>query len=111
MAVGHKVLAEQMTQPQALLTVVTVTLEDRGDGGLRVYSDDLPGLILSGSNRESVADKIAPAIQALFAHKGCRGVIVRAAQPLSAVLQKASPRDMDVHVHHEQFVVELPEAA
>jgi hypothetical protein len=105
-------LAEQMTHPQTLLTIVTVTLEDRADGGLRVYSEDLPGLILSGPDRESVGEKIAPAIAALFEHKGFRGVIVRAAQPLSAVLQKASPRDVDLHVHHEQqFVVELPEAA
>lgn len=97
---------------QTRLTIVTVTLEDREDGGLRVYSDDLPGLILSGSDRNSVGTKIAPAIQALFEHKGFKGVIVRAAQPLSAVLQQASPRDMDVHIHHEQqFVVELSEAA
>jgi hypothetical protein len=103
--------AEQMSDLQPkLLTIVTVTLEDREDGGLRVYSDDLPGLILSGPNRDSVAEKIAPAIQALFEHKGFRGVVVRAAQPLNTVLQKASPRDMDVHVH-QQFVVELPEAA
>ena len=102
-------LAEQMTQ--TLLTIVVVTLEDREDGGLRVYSDDLPGLILSGPNRDLVVEKIAPAIWALFEHKGFRGVVVRAAQPLNAVLRKASPRDVGVHIHHEQFVVEVPEAA
>lgn len=103
-------LAEQMTHAQTLLTIVTVTLEDREDGGLRVYSDDLPGLILSGPDRDSVSEKIAPAIQALFEYKGFRGVIVRAAQPLNAVLKKASPRDVALHVH-QQFVVEMPEAA
>ena len=67
---------------QTHLTIVTVTMEDRGDGGLRVYSDDLPGLILSGADRTAVASKIAPAIQALFEHKGFSSVTVRAAQPL-----------------------------
>jgi hypothetical protein len=96
---------------QSHLTIVTVTVEDRGDGGLRVYSDDLPGLILSGADRTAVASKIAPAIQALFEHKGFRSVTVRAAQPLRVVLQQTSPRDMDMHVQDEQFVVELSEAA
>jgi hypothetical protein len=93
------------------LTVITVTLEDREDKGLRVYSDDLPGLILSGPDRAAVAALIIPSIQALFEHKGFHNVIVRPAAPVSEVLRSKSPRDMDVHIQHEQFVVELPEAA
>jgi hypothetical protein len=94
-----------------MLTVVTVTLEDREDGGLRVYSDDLPGLILSGSDRNRVAAQIVPAIEALFAHKGLAGVTVRPAKLISEVLRDDSPRSVNVAVTHEQFVVELPEAA
>lgn len=93
------------------LTVVTVILQDREDGGLRVYSDDLPGLILSGSDRVKVAASIVPAIEALFEHKGFQRVVVRPTKPIGEVLKSASPRDVDVHVQHEQFVVELPEAA
>lgn len=48
---------------------VTITLEDREDGGLRVYSDDLPGLILSHSDRTKVGSDIVPAIDALIAHR------------------------------------------
>jgi len=92
------------------LTIVSVTLEDREDGGLRVYSDELPGLILSGSDRNLVGSRIAPAIQALFEYKGFSNVRVRPARPLNDVLQKVSPRNMDMHVHHEQFVVELEAA-
>lgn len=92
------------------LTVVTVTLTDREDGGLRVHSDDLPGLILSGSDRAKVADAIIPAIQAIFKHKGM-DVTVRPTKPIAEVLQSKSPRDMDMHVQQEQFVIELPEAA
>jgi hypothetical protein len=106
----NTMVAERVTRPQNLLTIVTVTLEDRDDGGLRVYSDDLPGLILSGPDHDSVSEKIAPAIRALFEYKGYREVTVRAVQPLGTVLQKASPRDEDVHVH-QQFVVEWPRAA
>lgn len=93
------------------LTVITVTLQDREGGGLSVFSDDLPGLILSGSDRTKVAAAIIPAIKAIFKHKGFKKVIVRPAKPIGQVLQSASPRDMDVHVQTEQFVVELPEAA
>jgi hypothetical protein len=93
------------------LTVVTVTLADREDGGLRVHSDDLPGLILSGTDRTGVTEKIAPAIKALFEHKGFRVLAVRPARPITEVLRGESPRGMDMRVHHEQFVVELPEAA
>ena len=92
----------------ARLTVVTVTLTDREDGGLLVHSDDLPGLILSGAHKSAVAAAIIPAIQAIFKHKGM-DVTVRPAKPISEVLQSKSPRAMDVHV--QQFVVELPEAA
>jgi hypothetical protein len=97
----------------ASLTVVTVTLEDREDRGLRIYSDDLPGLILSGSDRATVAAAIIPSIEALFRHKGFKAVVVRPTKPVAEVLQSASTRDMDVHVQHEQkqFVVELDAAA
>jgi predicted RNase H-like HicB family nuclease len=94
------------------LAIVTVTLADSEDGGLHVYSDELPGLILSGNGRQDVISKIVPAIQALFEHKGIGKVIsVRAARPLSEVFKSASPRDMDLQIQHEQFVVELTEAA
>jgi hypothetical protein len=100
--------AKREAMDMARLTVVTVTLTDREDGGLQVHSDDLPGLILSGSDRSVIAAAIIPAIQAIFKHKGM-DVTVRPTKPIAEVLQSKSPRDVDVHV--QQFVVELPEAA
>ena len=91
-------------------SVVKVTLEDRNDGGLRVSSDDLPGLLLSGPNKESVCERIAPAIQALFEHKGIRVVSVSPSQPIPDVMRQPSPRDLDMHVQHETFVVVLVNA-
>lgn len=50
--------------------IVNVTIEDRADGGVRVYSDDLPGLILSGRERIKVIADIEPAARALLEYKG-----------------------------------------
>jgi len=47
---------------------VTVTFERREDGGLRVYSDDVPGFVLSGPNPHAVLDDVVPALTALFEH-------------------------------------------
>lgn len=90
-------------------TVVTVTLTDREDGGLRVSSEELPGLILSGADRDSVCECIVPAIQAIFQYKGCAEVHVQAETPLSDVLKLASPRNVDMHV--QRFIVEFKKAA
>lgn len=51
-------------------TVIGVTIEDREDGGIRVYSDDLPGLLLSGKNRVSVLADIEPAARAILEYSG-----------------------------------------
>lgn len=89
-------------------SVVTVTLEDRTDGGLRVHSEDLPGLILSGSNKRAVCERIAPAIRALLEHKGISVASVEPSQPINDVIRQPSPRDLAMRVqHHEVFVVVL----
>jgi hypothetical protein len=40
---------------------LTVTMERRGDDGLYVYCDELPGFVLSHSDPEAVLADIAPA--------------------------------------------------
>lgn len=42
---------------------ITVTFERRPDGGLRAYSDDIPGLVLSNIDPEKVFDDVIPAIE------------------------------------------------
>ena len=86
---------------------VVVTLEDRGDGGLRVSSQDLPGLILSGPEKHRVCDSIAPAIKALLEYKGVAVKSVKPGQPIQDVLKEPSPRDLDMHIKHEAFMVVL----
>ena len=101
---GH--VSERMT------TVVKVKLVDREDGGLRVSSPTLPGLILSGRNKDEVCACIGPAIQLLFEKAGQRVNAVREDTPISSVLKTPSPRNIDMHVDHELlFVVEYQDAA
>lgn len=47
---------------------VVVTFERRPDGGLRAYSDDVPGLMLAGPNPEAVFNDVIPALEELFHH-------------------------------------------
>lgn len=91
------------------LTIVSVTLEDRTDGGIRVSSKDLPNLLLSGMNKHAICAAIPPAIQAILEHKGFEIVSVQPGRPFSEVLKDPSPREIDMHI--QQFVVELAEVA
>lgn len=44
---------------------IIVRVEKRADGGLRIWSDDVPGLILSGDDPARVLADIGPAIEAI----------------------------------------------
>lgn len=90
-------------------TIVTVTLTDREDGGLFVTSEELPGLILSGSDKHDVCDCIGAGIAAIFRHKGYSDVTVEAETPLSEALRMPSPRSVDMQV--QRFIVEFKRAA
>lgn len=50
---------------------IQITLERREDGGLRVYSNDLPGLVLSGPDADQVGSDIWPAIRELWRQQLC----------------------------------------
>lgn len=95
------------------LTTVCVMLEDRPDGGLRVHSTELPGLILSGADKRKVTEQIAPAISALLWHQRKIVATVTAARNLHDVLGEPSPRLVDMNVHSQTlvFVVQLAKAA
>lgn len=49
---------------------ITVFIKGRPDGGVHVWSDDLPGLVLSGRERTKVIAAIEPAAIAILKHKG-----------------------------------------
>jgi hypothetical protein len=43
-------------------TKIVLTFERRDDGGLRAYSDDVPGFVLSHKDPELVIRDVAPAL-------------------------------------------------
>ncbi|WP_413988754.1 hypothetical protein ACMDCR_22440 [Labrys okinawensis] len=45
---------------------ISVVFENRSDGGLRVYSDDVPGFVLSHPNRELVLADVMPALETII---------------------------------------------
>jgi len=47
---------------------VVVIFERRGDGGLRVYSDDVPGFVLSHSDPMTVLGDVKPALERILSH-------------------------------------------
>jgi hypothetical protein len=48
---------------------VTVCFESRPDGGLRVWSDDVPGLVLSHPNVDDVLEDVTEALKVILSHK------------------------------------------
>lgn len=55
---------------------VTVTFERREDGGLRAYSNDVPGFVLSGELR-AVLEDVKPALERILSHIAERPVEVQ----------------------------------
>lgn len=55
---------------------VTVSFESRPDGGLRVWSNDLPGLVLSHPNVDDVLDDVKTALETILSHRLQAKIIV-----------------------------------
>jgi hypothetical protein len=48
---------------------VTVCFESRPDGGLRAYSDDVPGLVLSSLNIDGVLEDVTEALKVILSYR------------------------------------------
>ena len=101
--------AEMLEMTEQKYATIKVQIIDREDGGVRVFSDDLPGLILSGEDNEVVVAAIVPAIEAILTHMGFEGFSVHPSRKLAEIVDGDNPQDFDVHV--KQFVVEWAKAA
>jgi hypothetical protein len=58
---------------------ITVVFERREDGGLRAYSDDVPGFLLSHSDAELLLGDVQPALEGILSHiqgKPVRAVLI-----------------------------------
>ena len=51
------------------MRIITVQIENMSDESIRIYSDDLPGLILSGKNKTAILASIEPAIKTILKAK------------------------------------------
>jgi hypothetical protein len=67
---------------------VTVTIEKRDDGGLYVYSDDMPGFVLSHRNAQLAFSDIEPALSVFLSNKLDRTIAVRPLVGLRDALEK-----------------------
>jgi hypothetical protein len=56
---------------------VTVHFDRRADGGLRVWSDDVPGLVLSSADVDGAIEDVPVAIRVILSHMLCADVDVR----------------------------------
>lgn len=72
--------------PDRLPIKIVVTFERREDGGLRVFSDDVPGFVLSHSDPRAVLDDVKPALERMLSHILDRDVVV---SELSRLNEKA----------------------
>lgn len=92
------------------MTVVDVKMLDRRDGGLCVYSDTLPELILSGPNTDEVCACIEPAIKTIFAQRGYTVTAITESARIATIMKLPSPRNMNLKVNH-RFGAEFQSAA
>ncbi len=65
-----------MTQPESIKIIIHT--QRRRDGGLRVWSDDVPGLILSHADADRVMADIIPAVETIM--EDVLGYPIRASQ-------------------------------
>lgn len=67
---------------------ITVRFEGRPDGGLRAWSDDVPGFVLSHPDGEAVFEDVEPALEAILS--AVHGAPVMVA-PLVAAYEQPCP--------------------
>lgn len=48
---------------------IAIKIAPRGDGGIHIWSDDMPGLVLSGADPVKVMGDLWPAIKVLSEYK------------------------------------------
>jgi hypothetical protein len=90
---------------------VTVTFERRDDGGLRAFSDDVPGFVLSHSNADAVVADVAPALQTMVSSILEAEVVIGELGTLRSELVDAGIIDGPAHEQFTREYVAEPVAA
>jgi hypothetical protein len=64
---------------------IVVTFECRTDGGLRAWSDDVPGFVLSHADPAAVLRDVVPALEVILSHRFGAAVAVEELTQLAQV--------------------------
>ena len=99
-------MATQRQQRQ--FTKIVVSFERRDDGGLRAYSNDVPGFVLSHSDPLAVIKDVAPVLERILS--AMWGVAVKAA-PLPHVGEPSEneeiPESVVRYAGHREYVAHV----
>lgn len=66
---------------------ITVCFEARPDGGLRAYSNDVPGLVLSSTNVDGVLADVTEALSYILSERLHAQIVVRPLEDIRAMLE------------------------
>lgn len=67
---------------------ITVCFESRPDGGLRVFSDEVPGLVLSHTNIDGVLEDVTEAIKVILSHRLKASIDVKPLENIREALEE-----------------------
>jgi hypothetical protein len=75
---------------------IVVVFESRADGGLRAYSDDVPGFVLSHSDSKALLNDVKPALESILSSMFKEPVVVEELshlhEELAGLFEKPSRR-------------------
>lgn len=86
--------------PKASTFKIRVNFEPRGDGGLRAYSDDVPGFVLSYPDCDSALNAVVPVLETILTDMFSAPVQVKLLEDMRSTLEDAGiiarrARDLD----------------
>ena len=90
---------------------IIVIFEQREDGGLRVFSDMLPGFVLSHSDPRAVFSDVQPALECMLSEMYSMPIGVEPLTELAAELEDAGLIDRIPQPHERREYVARPRHA
>jgi hypothetical protein len=101
--------------PQSSTFKLRVNFEPRGDGGLRAYSDDVPGFVLSYEDCDATLAAVVPVLETLLSDMFNAPVRVKPLEDIRMMLEDAGiiapmPRERELDMPlptTREYVTEL----
>ncbi|HEX8443025.1 MAG TPA: hypothetical protein VF631_05195 [Allosphingosinicella sp.] len=87
---------------------ITVRFQEREDGGLRAWSDDVPGFVLSHPDAEAVLEDVEPALETMLsAMYGVRVMVAPLLERNAYEQQPCLPIVPNVPPAHREYASQL----